>query len=66
MVVAVGRGVSRAHGRSDVRPKMRKPLTRWDIYASAFFFFANLGHEWSAVWMGLALSYHLLCRASEI
>ena len=29
-------------------------------------FFDNLGHEWSAVWMGLALSYHLLCRASEI
>ena len=28
--------------------------------------FANRGHEWSVVWMGLALSYHLLCKASEI
>ena len=28
--------------------------------------FANRGHEWSVVWMGLALSYHILCRASEI
>ena len=29
-------------------------------------FFANRGRERSAVWIGLALSYHLLCRASEI
>ena len=27
MVVAVGRGIDRAHDRSDVRPKVRKPLT---------------------------------------
>ena len=65
MVVAVGRGIDRAHGRSDVRPKVRKPLT-WDKVVHGWRFFANRGHEWSAVWMGLALSYHLLCRASEI
>ena len=29
MVVAVGRGIDRAHGKSDVRPKVRKQLT-WD------------------------------------
>ena len=27
MVVAVGRGIDRAHGRSGLRPKVRKPLT---------------------------------------
>ena len=65
MVVAVERGIDRAHRRSDVRPKVRKPLT-WDMLVQGWVFFANRGHEWSAVWMGLALSYHLLCRASGI
>ena len=65
MVVAVGRGIDRTHGRSDVTPKVRKPLT-WDMLGQGWGFFANRGREWSAVWMGLALSYHLLCRASEI
>ena len=63
--VAVGRGIDRAHGRSDVRLKVRKPLT-WDMLVQGWGVFANRGHEWSAVWMGLALFYHLLCRASEI
>ena len=65
MVVAVGRGIDRAHGRSDVRPKVRKPFTR-DMLVQGWGFFASRGHEWSAIWMGLALSYHLLCRASNI
>ena len=65
MVVAVGRGIYRAHGRSNVRPKVRKPLP-WDMLVQGWDFFANRGHEWSAVYMRLALSYHLLCRASEI
>ena len=30
MVVAVGKGIDRAHGRSNVRPKVRKPLA-WDM-----------------------------------
>ena len=65
MVVAVGKGIDRAHGRSDVRPKVRKVLT-WDMLVQGWEILANRGHEWSVVWMGLALSYHLLCRASEI
>ena len=35
MVVAVGRGIDRAHGRSDVRPKVRKTLT-WDMLVARF------------------------------
>ena len=65
MVVAVGKGIDRAHGRSDVRPKVRKSLT-WDMLVQGCFFSARRGQGWSVVWMGLALSYHLLCMASDI
>jgi len=30
MVTAVGKGIDRAHGKSEVRPKVRKPLS-WDL-----------------------------------
>ena len=30
MVKAVGKGIDRAHGKSEVRPKVRKPLS-WDL-----------------------------------
>ena len=65
MVVAVGKGIDRAHGRSDERPKVRKLLT-WDMLVQGCFFSAKRGQGWSVLWMGLALSYHLLWRASEI
>ena len=65
MVVAVGKGVGRVHGRSDVRRKVRKSLT-WDILVQGWGIFANRDHELSVVWMGLALPYYLLCRVSEI
>ena len=55
MAVAVGRGIDRAHGRSDARPKVREPLT-WDMLEQGWVFFASRGHEWSVVWMRLALS----------
>ena len=66
MVVAVGKGIGRAHGKSDVRPKVRKPLTTWDMLVQGWGIFANPGHEWSVVWMGPALYYYRLCRALEI
>ena len=65
MVVAVGKGIDRAHGRSDMRPKVRKPFA-WDMLVQGWGIFAKRGHECSVVWMGLALSYHLLCRAPKI
>ena len=65
MVVAVGKGIDRAYRRSVVRPKVRKLLT-WDMLLQGWEIFANGGHEWSVVWMGIALSYRLLCRAAEI
>ena len=30
MVTAVGKGIDRAHGKSEVRPKVRQPLS-WDL-----------------------------------
>ena len=40
MVVAVGKGIDIAHGKSDVRPKVRKPFT-WDMLVQRWGFFAN-------------------------
>ena len=40
MVVATGKGIDRAHGRSDVRPKVRKPLT-WDMLVQVCLFSPN-------------------------
>ena len=65
MVVAIGKGIDRAHGKSEVRPKVRKPLT-WDLLTKGMKSAAEVDTEEWVVSSGLALSFHLLCRASEI
>ena len=65
MVVAVGKGIDRAHGKSEIRPKVRKPLP-WDLLTTGMKSACEVGTEGWVVWTGLALSFHLLCRASEI
>ena len=65
MVVAVGKGIDRAHGKSEIRPKVSKPLT-WDLLTTGMKSACEVGTEGWVVWTGLALSFHLLCRASEI
>ena len=65
MIVAVGKGIDRAHGKTDVRPKVRKPLT-WQMLVAGRRAVEESGGPGSLAWMGLALSYLLLCRASEI
>ena len=62
MVVAVGKGIDRAHGKSEVRPKVRKPLT-WDLLTKGMESVTDAGTEGWVVWSGLALSFRL---ASEI
>ena len=42
MVVAAGKGIDRAHGKSDVRLKFRKPLT-WDMLVQGWEILANRG-----------------------
>ena len=65
MVTAVGKGIDRAHGKSEVRPKVRKPLS-WDLLTKGRRSVAEVETEGWVIWSGLALSFHLLCRASEI
>eukprot|EP00904_Undaria_pinnatifida_P003784 jgi/Undpi1/13406/HiC_scaffold_8.g03065.m1 len=65
MVTAVGKGIDRAHGKSEVRPKVRKPLS-WELLTKGRGCVAGVETEGWVVWCGLDLSFHLLCRASEI
>ena len=65
MVLAVGKGIDRAHGKSDVRPRVRMPLMR-NMLAEGMDRVIEVGPEKSVIWRGLALSFHILCRASEI
>ena len=65
MVLAVGKGIDRAHGKSDVRPRVRMPLT-WNMLTEGMDRAIEVGPEGSEIWRGFALSFHLLCRASEI
>ena len=65
MVHAVGKGIDRAHGKYDVRPRVRMPLT-WDMLTEGMDRVINVGLEGSVIWRGFALSFHLLCRAAEI
>ena len=65
MVVAVGKGIDRAHEKSEVHPKIRKPRT-WDMLTTGRKSMCELGTEGWVVGSGLALAFHLLCRASEI
>lgn len=64
MVTAVGKGIDRAHGNSEVRPKVPKPLS-WKILTKGRRGVAKVETEGWVVWSGLALSFHLLCKISE-
>ena len=48
MVLAVGKGIDRAHGKSDVRPKVRMPLT-WDMLAQGMESVTEVGTERSVI-----------------
>lgn len=65
MVIAVEKGIDRAHGKSDIKPRVRQPLT-WAMLTDGKSALTDGGIGWQVVWLGLALSYFLLCRASEI
>ena len=54
MVVAVGKGIDRAHGKSEIHPNVREPLT-WDSLATEMKSVCELGTEVWVVWTGLAL-----------
>ena len=62
---AVEKGIDTVHQNSDVRPWVRMPLT-WNMLTEGMDRVIEVGPEGSVIWRGLALSFHILCRASEI
>ena len=62
MVTAVGKGIDRAHGKSDVRPEVRKPPLG-DLLTKKRKSVAEVDTEGWVDWIGLALLFKLLCRA---
>ena len=65
MIVAVGKGMVRAHGKSEVCSKVRKRLN-WEMLIAGRVAVEQIGATGNHVWKGLALSYLLLRRALEI
>ena len=65
MVTAVEKGIDGAHGKSEVRSKVRKPLS-WDLLTKRRRSVAEVETGGWVIWSGLTLWFHLLCRASEI
>ena len=61
MIVAVGKGIGRARGAA----QGRLPLT-WAILAHGRKIASSMADGGKVVWLGLALSYLLLCRASQL
>ena len=64
MVVAIGKGIDRAHGKSEVRPKVRKPLT-WDLLTKGLKGAAEVDTEQWVFWSGLALSFTYCIEARK-
>ena len=57
--------IDRAHAGTQIKPRSRKPLT-WALLVAGRGAVEGLGNAGQLIWKGLALSYLLLCRASEI
>jgi len=65
MIVAVGKGIDRAHGMSKKKKQVRLPLT-WAMLAEGRQTVVSMADGGYVMWLGLAVSYFLLCRASEL
>ena len=63
MIAAVGKGIDRAQGMSKNKAQVRLPLS-WSLLSQGRQ--ALVGTEDGVMWLGLAVSYFLLCRASEL
>ncbi|CAN0347429.1 unnamed protein product [Ectocarpus sp. 6 AP-2014] len=65
MIVAAGKGIDRIRGASRKESQVRLPLT-WAILARGYLAVTSSEEKGKITWLGLALSYFLLCRASEL
>ena len=65
MIVAVGKVIDRAHGSTQKKAQVRLALT-WALLAQARQVVASMADGGKVMWLGLALSYFLSRRASEL
>ena len=65
MIVAAGKGIDRAHGTAMKEKQLRLPLT-WALLAQGPQGNLSVAEGGYVTWLGLAVSYFLLCRASEL
>ena len=65
MIAAAGKGIGRFRRMSGKNAQVRLPLT-WSILAHGYLTVTSSQEGGDVMWLGLALSYFLLCRASEL
>ena len=65
MIAAAGKGIGRFWGMSGKNAQVRLPLT-WSILAHGYLTVTSSQEGGYVMWLGLALSYFLLCRVSEL
>ena len=65
MIAAAGIGIDRFRGMSGKNAQVRLPLT-WSILAHEYLTVTSSQEGGDVIWLGLAWSYFLLCRASEL
>jgi len=64
-ILAMLKTIDRVHANTQTKPKVRNPLS-WDMLEAGKCVVENSGESGKLIWCGLALSYLLMCRASEI
>ena len=65
MIAAAGKGIDRFRGMSGKNAQVRLPRT-WSILAHGYLAATSSQEGGDVMWLGLALSYFFLCRASEL
>ena len=63
IIAAVGKGINRAHGMSTKKGRVKLPLS-WSMLSHGRQALASMEAGGRVMWLGLAVSYFLLCRAS--
>ena len=65
MITAVGKGIDQAQGLSKKKAQVRLPLS-WSLLSQGRRALVNMEDGGRVMWLGLAVSYLMLCRASEL
>ena len=65
LIVAAGKGIARIRGGVGKKAQVRLPLT-WSMLAQGYLTVSEFKEGGRVMWLGLALTYFLLCRASEL